>query len=121
PLMPSDAGARADVRLWTYWCGQFFKPDVDRLKYGVARFPQEECEEIENKVIGHLEKIEKQLATSGWLVGGSFSLADIHVFPFFRQLSKITPTPEFVARFPRAQQWLTRITSRSAFEKTMNR
>src|SRR4051794_35219908 len=27
PLMPSDPMDRAQVRLWTYWCDQIFKPD----------------------------------------------------------------------------------------------
>jgi len=120
-LMPKDAGARAEIRLWTHWCNQIFKPDLDRLKYGKSRFPESECVGIEDKVKAHLNKLESRLKKSDWLVGNEISLADIHVFPFYRQLSRVTPPPAFLAGYPSIHQWLERLASRPSFQKTMEK
>ncbi len=119
PLMPTDPGLRAETRLWTFWCNQIFKPDVDRLKYGKSRFPETECVGIDEKVFTHLQKLEERLQKSEWLVGHHLTLADIHVFPFYRQLSKVTPTPVFLAQLPASTKWLEKMTQRESFHKTM--
>ena len=119
PLMPKGSIERAEIRLWTYWCNQQFKPDVDRFKYGTSRFPESECEGAKERVLGHLKKLEDRLTRSVWLVGEAFSLADIHVFPFFRQLSRMNPAPEFLDQFPVTQKWLETIVARPTFEATM--
>jgi len=118
-LMPTTPAARAELRLFTFWCDQQFKPDVDRYKYGTSRFPAEQCEGAEQRVIGHLKRLEETLKQDTWLVGKTYSLADIHVFPFFRQLARITPAPEFLGAFPATTHWLETITARPAFEKTI--
>jgi glutathione S-transferase len=118
-LMPSEAGGRAQVRLWTYWCNQLFKPQVDRVKYGESRFPKAECEAAPAKLIRHLEKLETQLGSSPWLVGDTFSLADIHLFPFARQLAGVTPALPFRSNYPALQRWVDTVAARPSFEKTM--
>jgi len=112
PLMPKTAGEKSEVRLWTYWCNQQFKPDLDKFKYGISRFKEEDCVGAEDKVKKHLEKIEKKLETSPWLVGSDFSLADINVFPFVRQLSRIQPTPDFLKSYPRTMAWINSLSKR---------
>jgi glutathione S-transferase len=118
-LMPESPGSRAEVRLWTYWCNHLFKPDVDRLKYGVSRFSEVECAGIEPKILGHLARLEKALSRSDYLVDGTFSLADIHVFPFVRQLIRITPPPPFLTTFPATLAWADRLSQRPSFQQTM--
>jgi glutathione S-transferase len=119
PLMPDSAAERAECRLWTYWCNHAFKPDLDRFKYGSNRFPISECEGVDDRVVGHLVKLERRLAVHSWLVGNQFSLADINVFPFFRQLTRIQPTPGFLTKFVGTQLWLNRICDRPSFALTM--
>jgi len=114
PLMPKHAGEKSEVRLWTYWCNQQFKPDLDRFKYGTSRFKEEECVGSEERVKTHLLKIEKRLEHRPWLVGEKFSLADINVFPFVRQLSRIQPTPSFLEGYPRTMGWLKALNERPA-------
>jgi len=122
-LMPDNPGGRADVRLWTYWCNHFFKPDVDRFKYGTSRFTEKECEGSRERLIGHLDKLSGAFSLSGveteFLLGDQFSLADIHVFPFFRQLSRINPEPEFIKNYPILVRWCEKVTGRESFKKTM--
>lgn len=114
PLMPRTAGDKSEVRLWTYWCNQQFKIDLDRFKYGVSRFKEEDCVGAQDKVKKHLEKIEKKLETSAWLVGADFSLADINVYPFVRQLFRIQPPPDFLTDFPKLSDWHHRIGQRNS-------
>lgn len=119
-LMPRDAGGRAEVRLWTYWCNMFFKPDVDRLKYGKSRFPADECVGIEANVQTHLKKLESALSGE-WLVGAGFSLGDIHVFPFARQLFAVKPEPLFLKEYPRIKAWIGRLEARESFKRAMEK
>lgn len=121
PLMPKDAGERSEVRLWTYWCNHHFKPQLDRFKYGSSRFKEEECIGAEEKVKASLVKIENRLLTSTWLVGQEFSLADINVFPFVRQLFRIQPTPTFLEEFPKISQWYFRISERPSVVQTLKK
>jgi glutathione S-transferase len=119
PLMPMSAGLKAEVRLWTYWCNSLFKPDLDRFKYGKNRFPESECLRSDEKVTQHLEKLKTQLGDSRFLVGERFSLADIHVFPFVRQLTRISPSPEMLSQFPTVLNWVERVGSRPSFTLAM--
>ncbi len=118
PLMPKEANLRAELRLMTYWCNHHFKPDVDRLKYGASRFTDSECAGVEARMTESLAKLEQRLERSDWLVGNTFTLADIHVFPFCRQLllAKLT-TP--LSPSLRLSAWVERTSARPAFQKTM--
>lgn len=119
-LMPTEAGERAEVRLWTYWCNQIFKVSVDQLKYGTARFNEAECEGISDRIGSHLQKIESRLNVGRFLVTNQLTLADIHVFPFYRQLSRITPTPDVLGKFPKTHQWGAMMAAQPSFVKAMS-
>ena len=112
PLMPETAGAKSEARLWTYWCNHQFKVDLDRFKYGTHRFGAQECVGADVRVKNHLTKIETHLKSSDWLVENEFSIADINVFPFVRQLSKIQPVPSFLDEFPKTLKWLSNLSER---------
>ncbi len=116
-LLPADPGLRAQARLWTYWCNQIFKRDVDRLKYGESRFTAAEIEGVQGRMQGHLTKLEDRLTGHDWLVGQAFSLADIHIFPFVRQL--LHAKPPGLAPTPRLLAWTERVGSRPAFLETL--
>jgi len=118
-LMPTSANERAQVRLWTYWCNQMFKPDLDRFKYKDRCASEEEHKEGTERLHGHLTKLENRLAKNDFLVGNTFSLADIHVFPFFRQLFKVDPPHPGMAKCPGAKKWLESILAKESFTKTM--
>lgn len=121
PLMPKTPGEKSEVRLWTYWCNQQFKPDIDRFKYGKSRFKEEDCIGVEERLKAHLSKIEEKLKTSSWLVGQNFTLADINVFPFVRQLFRIQPTPRILESFPRVREWNEGISNRPSVIETLKK
>ncbi len=101
---------------WTEWCDSVFKPDLDLYKYKFADCDQDA---LVARLRGHLGKLENALAME-YLGGSALSMADIHVFPFYRQLSKCEG---FAGRFtfPRADAWLERITARPSFQRAMRK
>jgi len=121
PLMPKDIQERTRIRLWTYWSNHIAKPDIQKFKFEGEKLSPSALKEVESRLIRHYEKIEEQLKKSPWLMGEKFSLADIHVFPFFRQLTSCNPPPSFLNQFPKCKDWLERITSRPSFKKTMEK
>lgn len=120
-LMPDSPAQITEVRLWTAWCDQVFKPDIDVYKYGPVRLSEAEVNEGKQRLKNHLKKIDDCLKESEWLVGGRLSLADIHVFPFFRQLVRVNPPFPGIENFTCANAWLNKITSRPSFEATMKK
>jgi glutathione S-transferase len=120
-LMPASAGARAEVRLWTYWCNTVLKPDVDLLKYEWRRIQQSEQDVLKLRIAAHLEKIDQALDASLFLMGPKLTLADIHIFPFYRQLQKSQPFFHEAFKPRHLNAWLERITSRPSFERVMKK
>jgi glutathione S-transferase len=120
-LMPEEAGLRAEVRLWTYWCNTQFKIDLDKFKYGKSRFAEEACVGAEENLKQHLKKMEEQLSKSRWLVGENFSLGEVNLFPFVRQLTRIQPTPSFLADFPLVCGWRDLIAERASVKQTLQK
>jgi glutathione S-transferase len=120
-LMPKDIQDRTRVRQWTYWSNHIAKPDIQKFKFEANHLSKGELEKVQEQLKKHYQQIEDQLKQSSWLVGNEYSLADIHVFPFFRQLSTCKPPPAHLELFPKTKEWLERIISRPAFAKTMEK
>ncbi len=119
PLMPSAAMGRAQVRLWTYACNEFFKHDVDGFKYEWKDLAEEAREALLARLRGFLSKMDEALARAPFLLGSELTLADIHVFPFYRQLTRARPDFASFFQYPRVDDWLARITGRPSFERVM--
>ncbi|MFM8313464.1 MAG: glutathione S-transferase family protein [Deltaproteobacteria bacterium] len=94
---------------------------MDRFKYGTHRFKEKECVGAEERLKNHLAKLESPLEQSPWLVGNSFSLADINVFPFVRQLFRIQPSPKLLETFPSLKEWQDRISNRPSVVHTLRK
>lgn len=83
----------AQMRMWTFWCDEIFKPDLDTFKYewnsiGTDTNREEERTLLVDRLRSHLKKLQDALALQPFLMGSEISLADIHVFPFYRQLRR---------------------------------
>jgi glutathione S-transferase len=124
-LMPLDPVLRARARLWTYWCDTLFKPDLDLFKYefpkkGEARtLKEEECTDLLKRLYEMLEHWDGALKSGQYLLGQEMTLADIHLFPFARQFTKLTPAFPGIEKFTHLQAWLVKMVARPAFDRVM--
>lgn len=84
----------------------------------VARrpFTKDEEDEARRKLVLLLDKMEASLRQHAWLVGDSYSLADIGVVPFVKRIDEeIAPDEVSEKKHPRVLAWWTAIQARSAF------
>ncbi len=118
-LMPKIPLERAKVRLWTHFSNEIFKPDLDLYKYEFSNLPEPDQDSLKNRLNLHFRKMEAVLAKHKFLLGNEFTLADIHFFPFYRQIEKAHK--DFTSHFstPYLKNWLQTITERPSFVKVM--
>jgi glutathione S-transferase len=65
-----------------------------------------------------LDRMEASLASSAWLVGGRYSIADIAAVPFVKRIEEeIAPEEMTAAKHPRVAAWWLAIQARPAFAK----
>jgi glutathione S-transferase len=125
-LAPADPLGRARMRLWTRWCDERFKPDLDAFKYEWGELAAPARGELLTRMRAHLARIEAALALGPWLLGERLTLADVHVFPFYRQLTRARPEYDALlgaasGAGPRAGEWLARIEARPSFARVMRK
>lgn len=120
-LRPIDPLQCAQMRLWTLWCNTEFKVDLDRYKYQWEKLIESEKLELAKRLHAHLQKLNLALEGQAFLLGPNFSLADIHVFPFYRQLQKAKPDFHQNFHYPLIQEWLEKIMARPSFERVMKK
>jgi glutathione S-transferase len=121
-LMPETAIGRAQVRLWTHWCAESLKPDLDTFKYGWEPLQAAAREELLARLRSHLSRLEGALANQPFLLGAHLTLADVHVFPFYRQLTRARPNdPGLLPLPPLLNAWLERILARPTFTRVMGK
>jgi glutathione S-transferase len=86
----------------------------------VARrpFTEEERGAARGKLVTLLDKMEDVLKQSGWLVGKSYSIADIAAAPFVKRIDEeIAPDEMASQRHPRVRDWWIRLQARPAFAR----
>jgi glutathione S-transferase len=117
-LRPTQPAEIARMRLWTVWCDQTLKPDLDLFKYEWDSLPPIHQVALTERIKGHLEKLAASLTTQPYLLGTELTLADIHVFPFYRQLIRSRPIED---RPQATDPWLQKITERPSYERVMRK
>lgn len=86
----------------------------------VARKPytEDERDAARAKLIALLDRMEEALTSSGWLVGGAYSIADIAAVPFVKRIhEEIAPDEVSEQRHPRVAAWWQAIQARPAFAR----
>lgn len=70
--------------------------------------------------VSYMEKMEKALADSDWLVGDAFSMADIAMAPYLNRLQALAMEPVWQqGRMPRVEDWFKRIQQRDTFRSAI--
>lgn len=66
-----------------------------------------------------LQRMEEQLATSRWLAGDTFSLADIGVVPYVNRLDMLGMSEMWTSHRRRVTDWFARIRARPTFSNAL--
>ena len=82
-----------------------FKTHLDRYKYS-DRHPGESAEVYRQHCDGFLSQLEARLQLSPFLFSNRASYADIAIFPFVRQFSKVNEKWFATAPYPHLRKWL---------------
>lgn len=120
-LMPQEPQQRAEVRLLTYHCNFIFKADLDIYKYELPKLSTPEAMTLDQRLNEHLTLIERKLQLGPYLLGDTLTLADIHLFPLYRQLSRALPLLKSLENYPRLNGWMERISQRPGFLRAMKK
>jgi len=107
------------------WTAEQLRERLDRIPTAerreawlrIARRPytQEEKDEALAGLVGLLDKMEAMLGPAPWLVGASYSLADIAAVPFVARLEELAPDQLMPATRPRVHGWWQAVRERPAF------
>jgi len=131
-FIPSDPRLRAEVMNWVFWqmggqgpfTGQFghfmaYAPadKVETRNYGVARYG------MEVQRLCHV--LDRHLATRTYLVGEEYTIADMMIYPWFRQLNvgykhaSGIGASDFLSvdNYKNVQAWAERVGSRPAVQR----
>jgi glutathione S-transferase len=116
-LAPSDAGAKAQMRLWVEWCNSQFVPPVIGLLYEqrkpAAERIQEKIDHNKAKLNALLPRLEERLQSSEYLMG-DYSMADIAFTPFLALCDRVGVD---LSVFPSTARWAARLKHRESFEE----
>jgi glutathione S-transferase len=63
-----------------------------------------------------LQDMEKSLETNRWVVGDTFSLADVALAPYFQTLYQFGWTTLYEKRYPRVADWYARCRERESYK-----
>jgi UPF0176 protein len=120
PLMPKKPERRARVRIWTAWVRDVLKSDLDAWKYERLKILPEEKTALADRLVRALFHVQGALQRRPYLVSKEMTLADIHVFPFVRQLRRVEEQLPGVERLSLLWQWYDRMEKSEAFIKAMS-
>lgn len=123
-LLPTDAAARAECLSWLFWqmgsapylgggFGHFYAYAPIKIEYAIDRFAME--------VKRQLDVLDRRLASSEYLGGDTYTIADIAVWPWYGALAKglLYNAGEFlqVQDYRHVQRWTDQIARRPAVQR----
>lgn len=116
-LAPTEAGTKAQMRLWVEWCNSQFVPPVISLLYEnrkpAAERSQEKIDYNKAKLKALFPRLEQQLQTHDYLLG-DYGLADITFTPFLALCERVGVD---LGSFPKTAQWAQRLKNRESYEE----
>lgn len=95
-----------------------FKDSLDRYKYA-DRHPQQPQQVYRAQAEPFLVDLESRLNKTSYLFGDRASYADIAIFPFVRQFSKVEQAWFDTSRYRALRAWLTLLTDGDLFQAIM--
>src|SRR4029079_12217643 len=117
---PANLAEDAQMTMWALWAAIEVEPHAIQILYHrVGNKPEDRDPKIaaasSEALRAPFAVLDKQLAASGYIVGGRFTVADINTAEIVRYAS---PAPELFGAAPRVKAWFAACQARPAF-KTM--
>ncbi|MDP1659920.1 MAG: glutathione S-transferase [Methylotenera sp.] len=97
-----------------------FKNALDKYKYAI-RFPEQSADTYRAQGEVFLERLEKFLSQSLYLLKDQASLADIAIFPFIRQFASVDTVWFEAAPYPKLKNWLKTLAESELFLSVMEK
>ena len=97
-----------------------FKQHLDQYKYA-DRYPDESKETYRARCHTYLQKLEDRLSVQPHLFSERVSYADVAIFPFVRQFSKVDEQWFAQAPYPALRNWLGRFATGDLFISVMKK
>ena len=118
PLAPANAAEDGQMTMWALWAATEVEPHaLTVLNHRVAKAPAERDPKLAQAAIEALRApfavLDKELAATGYLVGGRFTVADINTAEVVRYAMA---APELFEAAPRVKAWLAACQGRPAFK-----
>jgi GST-like protein len=123
-LLPRDPAMRAECLSWLFWqmgsapylgggFGHFFKYAPFKMEYPIDRFAME--------VKRQLDVLDRHLATSQYMCGDDYTIADIAIWPWYGALvsNTVYEAAEFLAthEYKNLNRWTQQIAEREAVKR----
>lgn len=124
-FLPTEQPARAETLSWLFWqmgsapylgggFGHFYAYAPEKIEYAIDRFAMETKRQM--------DVLDRRLATSEYLGGDDYTIADIAVWPWYGGLAKgrmYNDAGEFlsVAEYKNVQRWADSIDARPAVQR----
>jgi GST-like protein len=123
-FLPTEAGSRAECLSWLFWqmgsapylgggFGHFYAYAPTKIEYAIDRFAME--------VKRQLDVLDRRLGESEFIAGGTYTIADMAVFPWYGGLAKgwLYGAAEFlsVQDYKHVQRWADMLLERPAVRR----
>ena len=123
-FLPEEPAAHAECLSWLFWqmgsapylgggFGHFYAFAPTKIEYAIDRFAME--------VKRQLDVLDRRLADHEYIAGGSYTIADIAIFPWYGGLAKgwAYSAAEFlsVQDYKHVQRWADRLLERPAVQR----
>jgi glutathione S-transferase len=110
PLLPEDPHARAEVASWMFFEQADLQRSIGAARVyrlrGLGQSMALEIDRLQKEAYPALEKLDRWLQGRAWLVGDSYTLADLAVFAY---VSLAHQGGFVMERFPAIAQWIARV------------
>jgi glutathione S-transferase len=118
PLAPAGIAEDGEMTMWALWAATELETQaLTVMNHRVAKPPAERDPKVAHAAVESLRApfavLDRQLAASGYLVGGRFTVADINTAEVVRYA---TAAPELFEAAPRVKAWLAACQARPAFK-----
>ncbi len=125
-LYPEEFMARAKVDQWMdffschlgRWINTLYFENIIKSKAGMGETDPKVCDEATNFALQQLAIIDGQLERTGYLTGGTLSIADFFAFAYVEQVG---PLEFSLDDFPNVENWLGKLESRESIARALQK